>query len=630
MGSGISSSQYELTKQHFLYSLRIGGGGFSNVHSAMHIQTKKWYAIKEISLKDAMRQKNGLFMIQNELKIMKTIGSNSSFTKLHYAFRDMKTCYLVFDLLTGADLRYHLRKRHHFSEGGIAFLIGCLSSALHFLHSKGIIHRDVKPENILLDANGFPYLIDYGVSYMTPVPIEDGSSSPLPRLLCYESSGTRQYLSPEVFTRNHAHGIESDFWSLGVVMYELLFQKRPFEKHCPIEMIEFAEIAQSRGDLHSRTFEMKFGKATFGEINSKLWTNDTTLNTFAEKMLPLSPCSVTNATGTGTRTGIRTETPLSPSLPPLSHEVYKKQREQFISETLKQYCLEVEENPFSFHEPTNPNNFSPSPHASPSPHNLFPSTPISPQLTSKLVTLAAMGTEKCTCGDQLYAEIFCQSSSHLHKPVSLPLHLTVPLPKISKIYGELTSSCLEVLNGFLDVRLWLRLGSGEINYQKLQQHQWFQTHSLQWIFQSSQSYHQRSQLRQRHQFYQQQFIPCQQEINYDLCNKFIREARDGCYPEEEQEQQLEQQGKDKNKKNLWTAAEIEEINAMLGRYFYISEDKMIPSRSAPPLAPSSPLVSSSLASSPGSLSTSLSSMKLFSMKKRNASGFDSSLESPLA
>jgi len=55
--------------------------------------------------------------------------------------------------------------------------------------------------------------------------------------LCYLSSGTKQYLAPEVFTKSHAHGPAADYWSLGIMLYELLFSRRPFEKHCPLSYI---------------------------------------------------------------------------------------------------------------------------------------------------------------------------------------------------------------------------------------------------------------------------------------------------------------------------------------------------------------------------------------------------------
>jgi serine/threonine protein kinase len=68
------------------------------------------------------------------------------------------SCYLVLDLKCGGDLRYYLRKKIVFDERDVAFYVACLSSALQHIHSMKIIHRDVKPENIILDEKGYPHL----------------------------------------------------------------------------------------------------------------------------------------------------------------------------------------------------------------------------------------------------------------------------------------------------------------------------------------------------------------------------------------------------------------------------------------------------------------------------------------
>lgn len=187
-------------------------------------------------------------MLKGEVAAMKRL-DHSFVINLHFAFDDPKKCYLVMDLKTGGDLRYYLKKRYLFEEVDVAFYVACISSALEHIHSQGVIHRDVKPENILLDERGYPYLTDFGVAHVQ----EEGSRC----LVSTLASGTRQYLAPEVFTKTHIHGPEMDFWSLGVVAYELLFGRRPFEKHCPIAMINYLEraLAAKRKftrELHAR------------------------------------------------------------------------------------------------------------------------------------------------------------------------------------------------------------------------------------------------------------------------------------------------------------------------------------------------------------------------------------------
>jgi serine/threonine protein kinase len=171
-------------------------------------------------------------------------------------------------LKTGGDLRYYLRKRYLFDERDCAFYVACISSALDHIHSKNVIHRDVKPglcmtfikiifskpvfilENIIFDERGYPYLTDFGVAHVQSDPWDK-------TLTCNLASGTKQYLAPEVFTKSHVHGPEVDYWSLGVVIYEVLFGRRPFDKHCPIAFIQYLEKALSLKRKYLKEMKMR-------------------------------------------------------------------------------------------------------------------------------------------------------------------------------------------------------------------------------------------------------------------------------------------------------------------------------------------------------------------------------------
>ena len=134
---------------------------------------------------------------------------------MNCAFQDYENLYLVMDLLTGGDLRYHICRIRKFTEEETKFFISCLLLGLEYIHNNNIIHRDIKPENLVSDENGYIRITDFGVAKINK---EDNSS---------ETSGTPGYMAPEVLMgKNHSFAV--DFFAIGVMGYEFMTGTRPY------------------------------------------------------------------------------------------------------------------------------------------------------------------------------------------------------------------------------------------------------------------------------------------------------------------------------------------------------------------------------------------------------------------
>ena len=134
---------------------------------------------------------------------------------MHFAFQDNDNLYLVIDLLTGGDLRYHICKHKKFTEEQTKFFIACIILGLEYCHYNNIIHRDIKPENLVLNEHGYVHITDFGIAK-----IQQANNSK-------ETSGTPGYMSPEVIcAQNHTTAV--DYFAVGVIGYEFMKGVRPY------------------------------------------------------------------------------------------------------------------------------------------------------------------------------------------------------------------------------------------------------------------------------------------------------------------------------------------------------------------------------------------------------------------
>ncbi|NXG25371.1 KGP1 kinase, partial [Grallaria varia] len=167
---------------------------------------------------------------------------------LYRTFKDSKYLYMLMEACLGGELWTILRDRGSFEDSTTRFYTACVVEAFAYLHSKGIIYRDLKPENLILDHRGYAKLVDFGFAKK----IGFGKKT-------WTFCGTPEYVAPEIIL-NKGHDISADYWSLGILMYELLTGSPPFSGPDPmktyniilrgIDMIEFPKkIAKNAANL---------------------------------------------------------------------------------------------------------------------------------------------------------------------------------------------------------------------------------------------------------------------------------------------------------------------------------------------------------------------------------------------
>lgn len=212
--TGLQSETKPVSIDNFTTVRVLGVGGFGRVVLAQKNDTKKLYAIKMLK-KSALFGEKELRNMQSELEILKN--DHAFLVHLYWSFQSETHIFLVMDYLPGGDLFFHLQKhKNGFPREVVRIFVAETILALEYLHACGIIYRDIKLENILLDADGHICLTDFGLSK----PLGDAERT---ETMC----GTPGYLAPEILS-GKPYTVAVDYWSLGVLMFEISTGLNPF------------------------------------------------------------------------------------------------------------------------------------------------------------------------------------------------------------------------------------------------------------------------------------------------------------------------------------------------------------------------------------------------------------------
>lgn len=195
----------------------IGRGSYAKVFLVEYRKTQKCYAMKVIK-KSLVNDDEDIDWVQTEKHVFEQATNHPFLVGLHSCFQTESRLFFVIEYLCGGDLMYHMQRKRKLPEDQARFYSSEIMLALDYLHSKGIIYRDLKLDNVLLDIEGHVKLTDYG---MCKEGLKRGEQT---STFC----GTPNYIAPEML-RGENYDFSVDWWALGVLMYEMMAGRSPFE-----------------------------------------------------------------------------------------------------------------------------------------------------------------------------------------------------------------------------------------------------------------------------------------------------------------------------------------------------------------------------------------------------------------
>uniref|UniRef100_A0A671N9M8 Protein kinase C n=1 Tax=Sinocyclocheilus anshuiensis TaxID=1608454 RepID=A0A671N9M8_9TELE len=217
---------HKFNLDNFTLHKMLGKGSFGKVFLAELKGTGQFFAVKALK-KDVVLMDDDVECTMVERRVLSLAWEHPFLTHLYCTFQTKENLFFVMEYLNGGDLMFHIQACHRFDLPRSTFYAAEIVCGLQFLHSKGIVYRDLKLDNILLDIDGHIKIADFGMCK------ENISGEARTCTFC----GTPDYIAPEILL-GQKYGTSVDWWSFGVLLYEMLIGQSPFHGHDEEELFQ--------------------------------------------------------------------------------------------------------------------------------------------------------------------------------------------------------------------------------------------------------------------------------------------------------------------------------------------------------------------------------------------------------